>query len=625
MHGAGVPRTVVYVMDQPEEFDALYKDVRDQLLVEAYALTGDLAVSRTAVRDAFAVAWHHWNKVQRQEDRIGWLRPHVWRRARNRHTARPWHRERNLPDDVAETLEALNGLSLQQRKALVLTHLSPVPMGQLAREIGVTASAAETLVASADTDFAQARGCTTDEVGLRLEGLRGVATGRWPRSTIVRRAGTTRRRTHAIAGVLATTALVVASGTVVAQGSDDAAALSDQGFSRRPLKVDTVAEVPTLSESSLLEAGQLARVNRSLTWSAGETHDNTIGDGLVLPCQNASFADPDGLGAYVRTFSGKPKAKRKPGASAVEMVELSRTTEDAEETYRTALGWFTACSTPWTQLVAVHALPGVGDEASIVTLRRWRGATRIAQVGVARTGQVVTTTMTEVRDGTTNPDRSASVLGAAVNALCGKPGTGDCSAPPKPRREVVPAAGEVPGMLGEWDMPPIRGAGEPWVGTTPKEVSKNEAATRCDNTQFTGKGISVHLSRTFLFPEAAKKNPTFGLTQTAGVARNAAQTRRFVESVRTKMARCSDEEVSTEVTQIFNERGRKSELTAWRVESELPGNRTLEVYMAIMRHGNTVSQVGFVPAGKLQITRDEFITLSKRALERLPRLRLEKK
>lgn len=613
-------------MDQPAAFDALYKDVRDRLLVEAYALTGDLAVSRTAVRDALAVAWHHWDKVQRVEDKVGWLRPHVWRRARQRHSARPWHRERNLPDDVGETLEALNGLSLNQRKALVLTHLSPVPRGELAREIGVTASAADALVTSADSAFAEARGCTTDEVGLRLEGLRVVAPGRWPRSTILRRAGTTRRRTHAVAGVLATLALVVASGSVVAQGNDDDAALSDQGFSRRPMKVDTAPPVPTLTEDSLLAASQLARVDRSLTWSAGETHDNTTGNGLVMPCQAASFADPDGLGAYVRPFSGTPKAKRKDGASAVQMVELSRTPEEAEGAYRTALGWFTACSAPWTQLVGVHDLPGVGDEASVVTLRRWRGADRTVQVAVARTGQIVSTTMTEAKGGSSSPTRTASVLGASVNALCGRPGAGACAVPPSPRRRSVPQAGEVPGMVSEWDMPPIAGARESWVGTTPRPMNKNEAATRCDNTSFAGKNISVNLSRTFLFPKAVRKNPTtFGLTQTAGLTRNGKQARRFVEDVRAKMARCADEELSTEVTRLVDQRGGTSELTAWHVESELLNGGTLEVFMAVARHGNTITQVGFVPAGRLTITRDDFTALSKRALERLPRLRLERK
>lgn len=612
-------------MDHPEEFDALYRDVRDRLLVEAYALTGDLAVSRTAVRDAFAVAWHHWDKVQRVQDKVGWLRPHVWRRARNRHTARPWHRERNLPDGVAATLEALNTLTLDERKALVLTHLSPVPPGQLAREVGVTATAAQELVASATTKFAEARGCEVDALGTCLAALRTVTDGRWPRSTIVRRAGTTRRRTHALAGVLATLALVVTSGTLVSTGSDDEATLAEQGFSRRPVKVETAPTLPTLSTQALLQAGQLRRVDRSLDWAVGQTHDNTTGTGLVLPCQRASFADPDGLGAYVRTFEGTPRKKRDTPASAVQMVELSRSPEKAEEAYRTALQWVAECTSPRTQLLDVHALPGVGDEADVVTLRTWQGAQRTVQVAIARTGQITTTTVTDVADLDTTPRPTASVLGAAVNALCGTPGAGTCATPPQPKRRGVPTAGLVPGMLSEFDLPPMTSAKEPWAGTKPKKAVDNRAATRCDTTSFARKNVSNDLTRTFLFPRNAEKHPTFGVTQTVGMTRNAKQARAFVEQVRTKLARCSDDDLGTDVTRLVDRRQPKSEMTAWLLDIDLPGDRSWEFFMAIQRHGNTVSQVGFVPTGKLRMSRDDFTRMAERAQERLPRLRLEKR
>ncbi|MBE7324883.1 hypothetical protein IEQ44_09465 [Nocardioides sp. Y6] len=610
-------------MDPAAEFDALYKDVRDRLLVEAYALTGDLGVSRTAVRDAFAVAWHHWHNVQRVQDKVGWLRPHVWRRARNRHQARPWHRERHLAEGVSRTLEALNGLSLNQRKALVLTHLSPVAPAEAAREIGVTTTAAQTLLSSATTEFASARGCEVDAVGGCLEELRTAATGRWPRSSIVRRAGTARRRTHAVGGVLATLALVVASGTLVAQGSDDDAALSDQGFSRRPVKVDTAPPVPVLASEVLLESGQVERVDRGLQWRTVDTHDNTTGNGLVLPCQRASFADPDGLGAYVRTFEGTPAKRRgKAGpATAVQMVELSRTADEAKEAYRTALGWFTGCSAPRTQLMGVHALPSVGDQAGVVTLRTWRGARRTVQVAVARTGQLTTTTVSDTPGWRPSPVPAASLLGASVNALCGTQGADSCAAPPRPKAKQVPVAGIVPGMLSEFDLPPMD-TKEPWAGTAPKKAVENRAATRCDNTSFTAKNIKHDLTRTFLFPKAAKRNPSFGLTQTVGMTRNARQARRFVERVRTKIARCAEDDPGTEVTRLVDRRSKRTEVTAWGLDIDLPDDRNLQFLMVISRHGRSVSQVGFVPAGRLQMSRQDFTALAERAQERLPRLRL---
>ena len=47
-------------MRSPDAFDDFYAGSRDRLLLETYALTGDVPAARAAVRDAFAVAWQHW-------------------------------------------------------------------------------------------------------------------------------------------------------------------------------------------------------------------------------------------------------------------------------------------------------------------------------------------------------------------------------------------------------------------------------------------------------------------------------------------------------------------------------------------------------------------------------------
>ena len=56
----------------PTSFDAFYKDARERLLLQTYALTGDLPARARAVRDAFVIAWHHWRKVSRREDPEAW-------------------------------------------------------------------------------------------------------------------------------------------------------------------------------------------------------------------------------------------------------------------------------------------------------------------------------------------------------------------------------------------------------------------------------------------------------------------------------------------------------------------------------------------------------------------------
>ena len=73
-----------------DSFESFYQDVRSGLLVQTYALTGDLHASQKAVRDAMVVAWHHWRKVSRLEDREDYVRPLAWSRALRRSQARWW-------------------------------------------------------------------------------------------------------------------------------------------------------------------------------------------------------------------------------------------------------------------------------------------------------------------------------------------------------------------------------------------------------------------------------------------------------------------------------------------------------------------------------------------------------
>jgi len=79
--------------DLTSSFDAFYKDARDRLLLQTFALTGDLAVARGAVREAFVVSWHHWRKTGRLHEPESAVRPDAWRKALRRASTRPWHRK----------------------------------------------------------------------------------------------------------------------------------------------------------------------------------------------------------------------------------------------------------------------------------------------------------------------------------------------------------------------------------------------------------------------------------------------------------------------------------------------------------------------------------------------------
>ena len=164
-------RTVDRLMRSPETFDAYYAQTRARLLHEAYALTGDAPASRAAVRDAFVVAWHHWRKVAVLEDRDAYVRPLAHGRARRRHTARIWRRDRSLDPDVKATLDALSRLSTRQRELLVLNTLSALSLTDMARTVGLPRGDAERELQTAASQFALHRDVATTDIGRLLHDL----------------------------------------------------------------------------------------------------------------------------------------------------------------------------------------------------------------------------------------------------------------------------------------------------------------------------------------------------------------------------------------------------------------------------------------------------------------------
>lgn len=624
-------------MRSPETFDAFYASSRDRLLHETYAMTGDAAASRAAVRDAFAVAWHHWRKVDALDDPEAWVRPIAHRWARRRHSTRLWHRDKSLDPDVRATLDALSRITGKQRHLIVLTTLSPLTLSAIAREAGLPRADAERELQTGTSQFALHRDLPTTAVRAAIEALRGpLSETRWPRATIVRRAGTARRRTHTLAGALLAAGALVASGSVVAGGAGaQVMSLSEENMTPGVSVRDTAADAETdvgLSEDALLAEDQVERFGRSLDWSETSTTDNLQGDGLVLPCQPERFADPDGLGALVRTWDGtaetvqKQRVRRKGKvrvrskrvttvqSQATEFVELSADAEQAQRAFETARSWYAACTDPRTQLVATHKVTGVGDSATLFRLRSWRANPASLTVGVARTGQVLVTTVVRSHARPVDDATASAALAAAVNGLCGSPGVTECAGRPRPRgRDPLPIAGAP--LLGAVDLPPVQRARGPWVGTDPAPARTNFAATNCDRTSFRQKGIRRALTRTFLFPETPRADQ-FGLTQTVGTM----PTRRakgFVDQVRSRVRKCGAANLGTSVDVLAADVDKRRALVVYALSVEVSENRTVPFFMAILRDGKTVSQVGFSPDGQMTMSRPDFVGVARRALERL--------
>jgi DNA-directed RNA polymerase specialized sigma24 family protein len=609
-------------MRDPDLFDSFYKDARERLLLQTYALTGDLAAARAAVHHAFVVAWHHWRKVSALDDPEESVRPDAWRHAQRRHTARLWHRDKDIDPEVTETLDALAKLTITQRRALLLTQLAAVTMPQMAREIGLPLEDAERELQTAVSQFSLTREVPAAAVRSSFEPLAAVvADSRWPRGSIIRRAGSARRRTHTTVGVVAALAGVVLTGWVVTDAAGVRPSLDRAIHSAVTPDPEPAADAApvSLTPPVLASVADVAASVGGRGWTA-TTDDNSAGNGLVVPCQQDRYADPVGIAALAREFS--PGGARGPRRSAVQTAELSRSTRAARRTFTTTLGWYAGCTVERTQLISTRRVPAVGDQAMLLVLRAYDRPLTTITVGVARTGRFTTTTATLVGDDA-RPDVKGNtrLLASAVSALCELPEAGECAGKGRARLVAPLPVGKVPAMLTEIDLPPVSGVDKPWVGTKPSRATTNLAATRCDQASFRGRfqdaPFAANLTRTFLIPEADLP-AEFGLTETVASLPER-RARAFVEQVRQRLASCEadDSGLGTEVDQVASSADGRTSLTAWQVTVQVSDERSVRYTMAIMRRGTAVAQLSFVPAPKVEMPDGAFVDLAYRALDRL--------
>jgi DNA-directed RNA polymerase specialized sigma24 family protein len=609
--------TVDGAMRDPDEFDQHYRDVRGRLLLLTYCLTGDLPASRAAVRDAFVAAWHHWRKVSRLEDPEAWTRVRACARAQRRHTAKLWHREKDLDPEVRATLDALGTLPLAQRRVLLLTQLTQASLAEISREVGLPRTETERELQLATAQFSVAREVPTTTIRTVFEPVAAyLESSRWPRSPIIRRAGAARRRTHTVVGVVGTVAALVVTGMLVSDTTGVRPTLTGDRVAAAEPSARPTPEPPDLPETALLQASQVGRSTPGTTWTAVRTHDNTGGSGLVMPCQDERFADRRGTAAQVRDF--EPVERRQADSTeVVQTAQASANERGAERGYQAALGWFAACDDEHALLIDTRPVRGVGDDATLFTVRTFEGKGSTLVAGVARTGIYMTTTFSRFPAGKQPPlAKAARLLGDAVSGLCQLEDAGACTTVPQVGETALMPAASVPGMLDEVDLPPVTGVTDPWVGTEPRVARTNAAATNCDSTDFTEKPITDNVTRTFFIPDA-KLPVRFGLTQTVGSLPTPKEAAAFVATIRTELSRCSDRQMGTEVTPLrqLDEKGR--ELAVWRVTTQISDDETVDYLMGVVRDGTTVAQIGFVPVPKVDFAPEDFLFLVERALTRL--------
>lgn len=618
--------------DPTAEFDAFYKTARDRLLLQAYALTGDLGAARSAVRDAYVVAWHHWRKISRLDDPESSVRPHTWRHAQRRATVRPWHKEKGLDHDNRATLEALAALSGPQRRALLLTQLAAVSMEDMARELGLPSDVAERELQAAAAQFATQKNIPTSSIPLVFAALASATTDvTWPRVTIIRRAGAARRRMHTAVGAGVVVAALVASGAAVTDATGVRPTLDREQPAGAPGGQVAPGPEVVLPDSSLLPTDA---VRRTLVgdWEQGPTHDNSTGNGVVLPCQpgdaDARYADPRGTAAWVRVFRNGPAGEA--DKKLTEVVEASRSPERARKTYHRLRGWVADCLTPGVRLISTATNPELADASAVFVLTDQHPTLATYVVGVARSGLFSTAVAlrTDVGPDAVNRDGLAALLGEAVDRLCTLPDGGRCASKADALEDAPPyAAGEVPALLAPVDLPYVGNPAEPWMGTPPQEITDTRTdmdVLGCAHPSLTGDyegdRFRTDLVRTFVKVDSDLP-PEFGLTQAvAALPQKAAGA--LLEDYRDAIDACPDRDSSagTDVRVLGADDDGDQSFTAWHLSTRLPNERTLEYSVAFLRSGSAVSQLVFISAPGARMTDEQFVAITRRALERLPQL-----
>ncbi|HEU5037435.1 MAG TPA: sigma-70 family RNA polymerase sigma factor [Nocardioides sp.] len=131
-------------VDLDDLYDASYR----RLVVQIYAMCGDLAEAEDAVQDAFVTALRKRSQLARVSNPEAWVRAvalnqvrHDWRHASvvRRYQARvpgPQAPVEVGPEHIA-IVTALKDVDADQREAVVLHYLADLPVAEIATQLGI--------------------------------------------------------------------------------------------------------------------------------------------------------------------------------------------------------------------------------------------------------------------------------------------------------------------------------------------------------------------------------------------------------------------------------------------------------------------------------------------------------
>ena len=598
-------------MTRVEEFDSFYDSTRQYVLHQTYALSGDLTIATAAVKDAYSRTWQDWSKM-RSRDPLSFVRSESWRQAvlqRGTHLLRRKHTD----DRDQELLDALHELPGNARRLLVLQTIGELTPDDAAREVGVTEETAGSATTIARQALERRLGADGHAIVARLHGLRQESDQvPFERPSLARRRAQRRGRRQTVSLVAAGVLAVIGAGVVVTQGGPLDNAADAAGGPHRPVADE---DELAMTDDDMLDESEVQQLDKGKTWEVTETSKDMSARDKLSTCPSRRFADRQAAAGWVRTFAPTKDS----GEQAVQSVEVSQDEKSAEQGFRRTVRWYADCAVPRLQLMDSYEVKHKGREGVVLQMRRWDNPARTYTIGVSRAG-TVTSALVHSTKGTKGPgiDAFSRTVDKTLEPLCDEDDKA-CSKPGKVSRSLPPETSSATGFLGAVDLPAIKGVEELWVGTDPTSANPNPAATRCDDTKFTGKEIELARARTYVIPEddtlSEAKSP-FGISQTVGGFKKPEAAKRFMEKLTSRVDGC-DKDLGTQVSDDSEVGGPGITGKTWKLTFEVDDKTKATYRLGVVRSGDQVSQILFTPDKKYDIGADEFDRLITRAGERL--------
>jgi hypothetical protein len=589
-----------------DEFDHFFSSTADVTLKATYAVCGDRNVAFESTVDAYCRAWRDWTKI-RNHNPDGWVRTEAWRLTALSRSTHPL-RQRHEDDSDRELLTAMAKLRSDDRRLIALLTLGSIDLEDACREVGVPAQQGAESVTTALGGLESSLGQSLDQLEERMHGLSRVTKKLvLPAAGVVRHRAQSGRRRNTILLVVAAIVLTVAGGlvSVAEPKSVDRHRIGDKDG-------DIVLLAQGLGPDDLLDASEVARLDRKHDWRVLGTDDDLREKTPFATCPSRRLADPDAIRFLVRTFQAGKTEER-----VAQAVEVSTSPDAAETGFTRMERWFADCSVPGVQLGDTWKVRHSFHNLSILQLVSHQEPTQTFTVGIGISGNAVTT-LVHRSDGEKGPDVNAfaRVLNDAVAGVCQflyndlKCVGGVILQPTEP-----PAAGTNKEFLAIADLPPVADPTAAWTGVASNWKKHRDAAV-CDNADFTG---THPKSRSYVQANSATSDQpaTFGLTETVGRFPSESTAQKFMETVRDNLDACPDKNLAAQVDEQEDYDEDSIEGTSWRVRLDLHDGSQARYRTSIIRNGDAVAQVTFTPADSYDISEQKFERLVKRAGQRL--------